>query len=395
MSEKSFAVVGISDSANPEFPSEVRKIIAGSRIFSGGRRHHEIVRHLLPPDHLWIDIEAPLKKVWDNYGPHREILIFASGDPLFYGFATTLQREFPNSSITVYPAFNSLQILSHRMLIPYAGMVNVSVTGRPWDSLDAAVIEQQELIGVLTDRKKGPIEIASRLLEYGYDNYLMSVGENLGNEDLERIRTFPLEKVAEANFKHPNCVILQMTHKRHKVFGISEKDFFILNGREKMITKMPIRLLTLAMLDLHQRKTMWDIGFCTGSVSIEAKLRFPKLDIIAFERRIESRELLAKNCRKFGTPGIQGVIADFFECDLSNFRRPDAVFIGGHGGRLVEMIKSVATVLNPGGVIVFNSVSPESCRLFETGATLAGLSRIESHDLTIDNHNTIKIMKAQ
>ncbi|MDE6423626.1 MAG: cobalamin biosynthesis bifunctional protein CbiET, partial [Muribaculaceae bacterium] len=130
MSEKSFAVVGISDSANPEFPSEVRKIIAGSRIFSGGRRHHEIVRHLLPTDHLWIDIEAPLKKVWDNYGPHREILIFASGDPLFYGFATTLQREFSNSSIAVYPAFNSLQILSHRMLIPYAGMVNVSVTGR-------------------------------------------------------------------------------------------------------------------------------------------------------------------------------------------------------------------------------------------------------------------------
>ena len=71
---------------------------------------------------------------------------------------------------------------------------------------------------------------------------------------------------------------------------------------------MPVRLLTLSMLDLHNRHSFWDIGFCTGSVSVEAKLQFPHLHITAFEVREEGRELLEKNSRKFGTPGITGVI---------------------------------------------------------------------------------------
>lgn len=52
-----------------------------------------------------------------------------------------------------------------------------------------------------------------------------------------------------------------------------------------MITKAPIRLLTLAQLDLRRYQTLWDIGFCTGSVSIEAKLQFPHLHVVAFEQR--------------------------------------------------------------------------------------------------------------
>lgn len=97
---------------------------------------------------------------------------------------------------------------------------------------------------------------------------------------------------------------------------------------------MPVRLLTLSMLDLHNRHSFWDIGFCTGSVSVEAKLQFPHLHITAFEVREEGRELLEKNSRKFGTPGITGVIGDFTETDLSVYPVPDAVFIGGHGGKL-------------------------------------------------------------
>ena len=59
-------------------------------------------------------------------------------------------------------------------------MVNASVTGRPWKALDVALLENRPFIGVLTDRKKASFEIASRLLDYGYDNYEMSVGECLG-----------------------------------------------------------------------------------------------------------------------------------------------------------------------------------------------------------------------
>ena len=68
-------------------------------------------------------------------------------------------------------------------------------------------------------------------------------------------------------------------------FGIPEEQFELLDGRANMITKMPVRLLSLSLLDLRNRSVMWDVGFCTGSVSIEAKLQFPHLDIVAFEKR--------------------------------------------------------------------------------------------------------------
>jgi precorrin-6Y C5,15-methyltransferase (decarboxylating) len=392
MSDKSFKVIGISDSCQQYFNDDVRKIISAGKVFSGGKRHHQLVESLLPDDAVWIDVTVPLEKVFEQYQPYSEIVVFASGDPLFYGFAVTLQHRFENAHIETYPSFNSLQLLAHRLLLPYAEMINVSLTGRPWKNLDVVLIEGRGLVGVLTDKTKTPAEIARRMLDYGYSNYMMSVGERLGNES-EQVRTMSLQAAAECSFDNPNCVILQRTSIRQRYFGIHEQKFSHLDGRSNMITKMPIRLLSLAELDLYERSVMWDIGFCTGSVSIEAKLQFPQLDIIAFERREESRKLLEDNCRKFGAPGIEGVIADFMECDLSQYPRPDAVFIGGHGGKLGEMIKRVYDYINPGGVIVFNSVSAESCKEFKDTINKYG-QIVSEHVLTLDEHNPITIIKA-
>lgn len=394
MSERKFTIIGISDSEKQFFAPVVISAIKNGKVFSGGRRHHELVSGLLPPDAVWIDITVPLENVFERYASHPDIVVFASGDPLFYGYAVTLQREFPDAAMKVFPSFNSLQLLAHRMLLPYSDMVFVSLTGRSWKNLDAALIRNQHLIGVLTDRKKGPAEIAARMLEYGYNNYMMSVGECLGNAS-ESVKTISLQEAADTDFRTPNCVILKMTAPKERFFGIPEKLFSHLEGRSNMITKMPVRLLSLSMLDLFGKATIWDVGFCTGSVSIEAKLQFPDLDIVAFERREESRGLLEENCKRFGAPGIEGIIADFMECDLSQYPAPDAVFIGGHGGRLKEMVERVFCYLRPGGAVVFNSVSNESCRLFEESVNECGRSIVESHRMQLDTHNPIMIMKAK
>ena len=68
------------------------------------------------------------------------------------------------------------------------------------------------------------------------------------------------------------------------------------------------------------------------------------------------------NSRRFGAPGITAVTGDFLHTDLTPFARPDAVFIGGHGGHLEEMIEKVKQVLHPEGCIVFNSVSQKARR---------------------------------
>ncbi|MBR3029736.1 MAG: precorrin-6y C5,15-methyltransferase (decarboxylating) subunit CbiE [Bacteroidales bacterium] len=395
MSRQKFTVIGMTDDHDLWFPPEVQAAIASGHIFSGGRRHHEIVAGLLPGDAQWIDITVPLDAVFEQYKAHSEIVVFASGDPLFFGFANTIRRELPDAELIVYPAFNSLQTLAHRMLLPYADMRTVSLTGRPWDAFDAALIKGEKLIGVLTDRQKTPAAIASRMLEYGYGNYRMTVGENLGNSVSERVRTLPLAEAASGEFSSPNCLILEQTSARPHPFGIPESQFELLDGRVNMITKMPVRLLTLSLLDLPRRASFWDVGFCTGSVSIEAKLQFPHLKITSFEVREQGRSLMESNTRKFGAPGITAVIGDFLEADLGSLPAPDAVFIGGHGGKLVEMIRRIDKVLLHGGVIVFNAVSEESQALFREGVAAVGREVTGQMRAAIDEFNPITILKAE
>lgn len=391
---QTFHIIGISDSRKVYFSPEVEDVIKRGKVFSGGKRHHEIVAPILPAGAMWIDVTVPLEHVFEQYAEQTEIVVFASGDPLFFGFANTVQRLLPESVIKLYPSFNSLQMLAHRLVLPYQDMRIVSLTGREWNGLDKALIEGEALIGVLTDRDKTPAAVAGRMLDFGYDNYRMYVGELLGNETQECVQSYSLREAKEKAFRFPNNLILKRTVCRPRPFGIPDEEFHLLNGRTKMITKRPVRLLTLSMLGLRERASFWDVGFCTGSVSVEAKLQFPHLRITAFEQRKEGRTLMELNSRRFGTPGIHAVIGDFMKTDLTTLPRPDAVFIGGHGGQLVGMIEKVDSVLLPGGVIVFNSVSEESGRLFREGIQKIGKEIASCIRIQVDAFNAIEIMKA-
>ena len=391
---KQCKIIGISDSRKQWFIPKVAEIISNGTVFSGGKRHYEIMSSFLPEGALWIDITVPLSDVFEQYKKHDDIVIFASGDPLFYGFANTVKRECPDAIMEVYPSFNSLQMLAHKLNIAYQDMRMVSLTGRSWDKFDEALISGETLIGCLTDRNKTPENIIDRMLEYGYNNYEVYVGENLGNEESETISHVSAGTRCKTSHSIPNCMILRRVYQRCQNFGIPESEFSLLDGRVKMITKMPVRLLSLSMLGLHNRKSFWDIGFCTGSVSIEAKLQFPHLQVTAFEVRAKGEMLIEQNSRKFGTPGITSVIGDFLMEDLSLYSRPDAVFIGGHGGKLKEIISRIKGVMTDDAVIVFNSVTDESRKLFYEGIEEHGMKVISSTRIAVDDNNPIYVMAA-
>lgn len=396
--KKTFIVIGLSDAQEPWLDPKALDAISKAKVFSGGKRHHEIMKGLLPNDYKWIDITVPLAKVFEQYRKtfnSQFIVVFASGDPLFFGFANTILREMPDAEIQLFPSFNSLQTLAHRILMPYQDMCIVSLTGRPWHEFDKALIERAPKMGVLTDNKEHtPNSIAQRMLEYGYDQYIMWVGEHLGNPSEERITKLSLSEAAQQSFGNPNCLILQAENTRPKVFGIPDEQFAILEGRPKMITKAPIRLLSLQALDLYQKHTFWDIGFCTGSVSIEAKLQFPHLQIVSFEAREEGKELMQINSQRFGTPGITTIIGDFLTQDLKSLPRPDAVFIGGHNGQLSLMLERIKQVLLPEGCVVFNSVSQESQQTFKQEASKQGFTLQPSLHIALNDYNPIEIIKA-
>lgn len=424
-----FTVIGIDD--NPLSVERnlyfVQDVLQRAKVFSGGRRHYNLVKDYLPCNHTWIDITVPLDDVFARYqavaggnfptgvqdnceresleyaASEEEIVVFASGDPLFYGFAVTIQRRLPQAQVKVYPVFNSLQSLAHRLAMQYDDMIMVSLTGRPWHEFDKAIIERRHKIGILTDKVHTPAAIAQRALRYGYFNYRMHVGEALGGER-EKVSTLTLQQAAQMNFDTPNCVIMERQNGEgefreyhSRIFGIPHSGFALLDGRENMITKMPIRLLSLSMLDLHNRVALWDIGFCTGSVSIEAKMQFPHLHVDSFEVREKCASILQENCCKMGVPGIEPHIGDFTTLNLPKMVQdkevhlPDSIFIGGHGGKIALIMAMLSGIVKPGCIVVYNSVRDSAP--FEEAALANGFSQAEKTEITIDNYNKITCCK--
>ncbi len=388
-----FHVIGIGNKRT-ELPEQLLDLILHHHVFSGGQRHYELTGHLLPEGHQWIPIQSPMEQLFESYTTiDRPIIVFASGDPLFYGMANTLKTKYPEAIVHTYPYLSSIQLLVHRAGISSNHLQSVSVHGRSWAALDEVLIKQEPLIGVLTDREKSPSAIAKRLLYYGYDNYSVWIGEDLEGER-ERIREMQLEEAATLDFHPLNCVILKKQTHRDISFGIRDTSFEGLKGRPNMITKMPVRLCSLHALALQSKTVLWDLGFCTGSLSIEAKLRFPYLEIHAFEKRPECMQIIENNQRTHGTPGISAYTGDLFEFDFTKISRPDAVFIGGHGGRLPELLLLTDQYLLPGSTIVINAVQEDSAVEFISGSARLGWKLEEPLKLKVDTHNEITILKA-
>src|SRR3712207_2300056 len=130
--ERKFIIIGMDDNREPFFAPEASVWIRQGKVFSGGIRHKEIVSDLLPEQTEWISITVPIDNVFAQYEEafvrleslcaDPVIMVFASGDPLFYGFANTVRRKLPEADIRLYPAFNSLQTLAHRLVMPYDDM---------------------------------------------------------------------------------------------------------------------------------------------------------------------------------------------------------------------------------------------------------------------------------
>lgn len=389
-----FIVVGIPNNI-PTFSNRIKSIIAANTVFSGGKRHLGLVRQFLPEKHRWITVQAPMESLYRAYEHCEEpIVVFASGNPLFYGMASTLLKKYPNAVMEVFPHFSAVQVLAHKTNTTCNNLEVVSVHGRPWKELDVALLQQKELFGVLTDQKNTPAMLAKRMLAYGYDNYRVILGEDLESEQ-EKITEFSLADLCNYKASTLNCILLRQLTKRKQFFGIRDSEFKGLPGRPNMISKMPVRLTSLHFLDVCNKTVLWDIGFCTGSVSIEAKLKHPHLKVIAFEKRMECEEIMKENMKKFGVPDIEMIMGDFFLANIAELPVPDTIFIGGHGGRLNELMTALERLVPSGTTFVINAVKEESKKQFIKSCNFLGLTQKGSTELTVDAHNTIRILSAE
>jgi precorrin-6Y C5,15-methyltransferase (decarboxylating) len=159
--------------------------------------------------------------------------------------------------------------------------------------------------------------------------------------------------------------------ERRRALGLPDEAFEQRRPQRGQITKREVRAVSLYSLGLRSDSLVWDIGAGTGSVSVEAALIAHQGTVYAVERDDAGLSLLRRNVARWGSPNIQ-VVPGEAPSALAGLPDPDSVFIGGSGGRLPDILRTVGRRLKPHGRIVANLAALERtqqarCLLRELG----------------------------
>jgi precorrin-6Y C5,15-methyltransferase (decarboxylating) len=153
--------------------------------------------------------------------------------------------------------------------------------------------------------------------------------------------------------------------------GIPEDEFYYRQPRRGLITKTEVRVLSLAKLRLREESVIWDIGAGSGSVAVEAALIARHGRVYAVEKNAEDLELIRENLEKFRVGNVTVLHARAPD-GLDELPDPDAIFIGGSGGELREILEIAWKRLRPGGRVVANAITLDNSHEAVSGMKAAG-----------------------
>lgn len=365
---KRIKIIGIGDEGPSGLPASVLELIDKTEILAGGVRHLSMFSgHPGEKLEFSVGISGMVERL-GRLRLEKEVVVLASGDPLFYGIAGYMVEKLGSGSVDVYPHLSSIQLAFAKMGESWQDALLESVHGRSLQGL-AQRITGREKIALLTDPKNSPAAIARYLLEFGMTEYEAFVAENLGG-DRETCRLWNLEELAEADCS-PLSVVILRRRAEAKVprfgLGIEDEEFHQRRPDQGLLTKREIRLVSLSELKLSENSIVWDIGAGSGSVAVECALTARNGQVFAIEKNKDELENMKRNRVKFR--------ADFTAIHtkapegLETLPEPDAVFIGGSGGELSKLLQICCSRLRAEGRIVVNAATIET--LYETRQALA------------------------
>ncbi|OPA77711.1 cobalamin biosynthesis protein CbiE [Paenibacillus selenitireducens] len=351
----SVKMIGIGDDGRESlFPPYV-EFIQNSDFLVGGERQLAFFPSYTGEK---IVIKGSLKALFEQLRQlSGRVVLLASGDPFFYGIGSYALKQL-DVAVEVYPNISSVQLAFARMGEAWQDAFFTSIHGRTIKGL-AQRIDGREKIAILTDEVNSPNAIAKYLLEFGMMEYRVFVAEHLGGPQ-ERTGWYSLDEMAEGLFGSLNIVILKKQHDgpNRQGLGIEDEEFAQRKPDKGLITKKEVRILSIANLKLQEDSVVWDIGTCTGSVAIECGRLARMGQIFAIEKNEADLENCKQNMMKFRVDltAVHGKAP----AGIEDFADPDAVFIGGSGGELRELLHVCCTRLRPNGRIVLNAVTIEN-----------------------------------
>ena len=319
-------------------------------------------------------VQAKPKQICDllagyvEEGTIENAAIALSGDSGFYSGARILKERILERfgdicPVEIIPGISSVQMLAARLGIPWQDWNLVSAHGVGCDPVYE--IMKGRATFFLTGGKYTADVICRELAEAGLGDLRVTVGENLTylHEDkyvstdtghvgsipasdpdmkIENIVTGTASECAERSFSDLAVLLVdtktpdgkQLIQCRRPA-GMPDDVF----ARGKVPrTKMEVRCVILGKMAVSENDVVWDIGAGTGSVSVE--LAMQARQVWALERRDEAVELIRENREKFGRWNLRIAWGEA-PMDLKELPDPDAVFVGGSGGHLGEILHEV------------------------------------------------------
>ena len=354
----SVSLVGIGMGTESSMTTFARDAIEKAEAVFGAER---LLRNISNPKKFSMYLSKDIIPVLENENIRNAVITF-SGDTGFYSGAKkmiqALRKWRSDIEIQVIPGISSFAYLAAKLGESYDDACLFSIHGKNSDKDIKALTDKviyNEKVFVLLSGAGDISEIAKRLTDYGVEGRIC-VGVNLSYEN-ERIIELSLEEAVQ--FKEDGIATIMIKNlnplKRPLINVKKDSDFI----RDKIpMTKECIRHESIIRLGLKEGETFYDIGGGTGSVAIEAASLDSRLQVYTIEKKKEAVELIRENIKKADVPNVEVLEGDAVDL-LVDMPKPDAVFIGGSGGRLSEIV-SMLHSKGDGIRFVINAVSLET-----------------------------------
>lgn len=370
-------LLGILDDGWAGLSDTARQRLATADVVIGAGRTLDLVRPHLATGAEILDMDGKLGQVagWilDARAQGKSAVALATGDPLCHGIASWLTGKLGRDGFAIIPAVSTLQLAFARFKTAWqdvkistchsadAGEWFVGATPEHGLYKLMRAIALHPRVALFTGPENTPDRLARALITAGYgESAKLSVACRLLLDD-EIIHTglTPAE-AAHMTFPQPNVVLVERTpDAAQPSFGLEDLEYIQRSPEKGLITKQEARALSLAKLCIKPDAIVWDIGAGSGSVGLECARLAPLGHVWAIEKNEGDAANARANAERFR-------IGNYTLCEgkapalLDTWPDPEAVFIGGSGGELGELIGLILARLKPGGRLVMNFVTLEN-----------------------------------
>jgi len=361
-------IVGIGDDGLDGITRQARSVLEVAELIIGNKGLIQRLGNAVAPqaNRLMIggDLDELQAALVANEG--QNIVLLVGGDPLFYGIARFLTEKFGKDRFEVIPHVSSMQLAFARVKESWDDAYLSNLATQPLDRVVDS-IRTADRVGLFTTETISPSVVAAALLDRRIDYFTVYVCENLGTPD-EVVTQGELKTIARETFGPLNVMVLvRKTGKADRpsgagaarLFGNPDDVFLQSRPKRGLLTPSEVRCIALGELDLTSKSIMWDVGAGSGSLAIEAARIASMGKVFGIEMDAEDYGLMIENAKMFECPALIPIHGQAPEA-WADLPDPDAIFVGGSGRMVAELVREALPRLASCGRIVVNVSSPDS-----------------------------------